>query len=147
MSEQRKRLTAEEQKQFVDLCAAQCVIESDPLKKRIQRIKQGPMMLGGIKSNLQRILTAVMDTMPYEQLVSYQKQMQHIAIYAGVKRIGNEDDWDGRYLTFTQINALLEGCIDHCLMCDKEVATIKKCAIRKIMNTVPAEALCWKLEC
>lgn len=143
----RKRLTADEQKQFIDLCAAQCVIESEPLKKRLRGIKQGPMMMGNIKSCLQRILTAVMDTMPYEQLLSYQKQMKHIAIYAGVKRIGEYDDWDGRYLTFTQINDLLEGCQDHCLMCEKDPATMKRCKIRKIMNTVPAEALCWKLDC
>ena len=70
-----------------------------------------------------------------------------VMISVGVKSAGNYDDWDGRYLTFSQINDLLEGCRDHCLMCDKLVPTMKRCPIRKIYDTIPAESSCSVLSC
>ena len=139
---ERKRLNGNEQKDFINLCAAESLCNVGAIIKRVDS-KQ----LESIRESIQSVVGSIMETMPIEQLSSYHKQMRHIAISVGVKRADNYDDWDGRYLKFSEINALLEGCGDHCLMCDKEPATMKRCGIRKVYNTLPAESVCSGLSC
>lgn len=139
---ERKRLTAAEQKDFINLCAVESLLQLKALMPRLngethKRAYDAVMDL----------VTGTMEQMPLEQLQSYQKQMRHIAISIGVKNAGNFDDWDGRYLRFSEINALLDGCGDHCLMCDKLPQTMKRCGIRKVYNTIPAESVCSGLSC
>lgn len=138
----RKRLNSNEQKDFVNLCAAEALLQVDNLKRRID--DEG---WEKVHNGLIDLVNDVMSTMPYEQLKSYQKQMKHIAISVGIKNAGVDPDWDGRYLNFSQINELLEGCQDHCLMCDKMPQTMKQCGIRKVYNSLPAESLCEVLSC
>ena len=144
---ERRRLNSSEQKDFVNLCAAESLARVESLIGRINNIPDGIETLVNLQASLMELVNGILEQMPYNQLFSYQKQMKHIAISVGVKSAGNYDDWDGRYLTFSQINDLLEGCQDHCLMCDKTVPTMKRCPIRKIYDTIPAEASCSVLSC
>lgn len=144
---ERKRMTSAEQKDFVNLCAAESLLKADALAKRIDALDECGEKLRQASEGLNDVLCGLMDTMPYEQLASYHKQIQHIAIAVGVKNAGNYDDWDGRYLKFSEINVLLDGCQDHCLMCDMMPITMKQCPIRKLYNTIPADSLCTPLAC
>ena len=144
---ERKRLTSTEQKEFINLCAAESLTQMDSLIGRINNIPDGVETLVSMRASLMELVEGILDQMPFNQLQSYQKQMKHIAISVGVKNAGNYDDWDGRYLRFSEINALLEGCQDHCLMCEKDPVTMKRCPIRKIYDAIPAESTCSVLSC
>lgn len=140
-------MNSAEQKDFINLCAADSLLKADALAARISAMDGCSEKLKKASDGLNDVLYELMGTMPYEQLSSYHKQMQHIAIAVGVKSAGNYDDWDGRYLKFSEINVLLEGCRDHCMMCDLLPRTLKQCPIRKLYNTIPAESACYPLTC
>lgn len=138
----RKRLTAQEQKEFVDLCAADSLLTQDPLRKRLT--EEDKQQLDNCRTALESILTNVMDTMPYEQLLSYKRQMEHIRVYTSYKHAGEKET--GRYLSYDEINNLLEGCWDHCLMCQKDTLEARQCPLYKVSLALPFDTICNKLE-
>ena len=43
----------------------------------------------------------------------------------------------GLWLPNATINALLDGCRDHCLMCSGDTDARRRCALRKALDMVP----------
>ena len=142
MSGEPKRLTATEREALVRLCVAQEIFASVPgeLAERMKLIPGAKRDLAMMAKKIDKLLDQATDTIPREQWSTYNNSLKMATYAIGVKGPagnGQRNNEFGMWLPYDVINALLEGCHDHCLMCEMDKYACRRCGLRKALETVP----------
>ena len=148
MSE-RKRMTAAERDVMMNLSVADQIVTNairDMPPARMRMIRWMKRDLRMIEVKLSKILCAVMDTMPAEQIRTYSNTLRDCSFTTGVKcyarnsNEGRRKDEYGMYLSFNELEALFKGCRDRCMMCGLDTEGIRRCELRKALDAIPNDA-------
>jgi hypothetical protein len=141
-NEMYKRLTADEQNAFLRLCAVQSIMDDDTLLPHIALVKRGKSKLGMIRHCVDYLIEGICYTMTTNQLISLKRQLPLLRWRVGVKRPVDTDERDyGWFLSNDDINTLLEGCRDRCMMCSMAGSDVYNCKLRKVLDTMPVEGV------
>lgn len=143
-----KRMTATEREALGTLSVADQIVTNAIKMFRDDRYRIVPGMkrdLRLVESTMERLLKRFLDTIPTEQVKSYVHTLQDTSYTTGVRcraRYGNRnlDDEYGMYLTFEQINGLVEACKEKCHYCGYNTEGIRRCKLRKIFDQIPNDA-------
>lgn len=139
------KLTASEREALIRLNIALEILDTEGqhIDRRIRQISGGKRDMGLLKSKINRLMEAVVDTIPDDQLMTYIRSLKMASYTVGIKKPGhmgrNEKDY-GMWLSYEIINALLSGCHDHCIMCPADKAQRRACKLRKALETIPNDA-------
>ena len=142
---EKLRLTASDREALIRLNVAFEILdaEGENLRKRFGAVKYGRRDLAMLKAVIHRLMEAVIDTIPDEQMMTYVRSIRMASYTVGIKSPGklerNERDY-GMWIPYEVINALLVGCHDHCMMCPSDKAQRRACALRKALETIPNDA-------
>lgn len=148
MSE-RQRMTATERDVLMNLSVADQIVTNairDMPPKRLRMIPTMKRDLRMIEVKLDRLLRAVMDTMPTEQIRTYSNALRDCSYTVGVKCAarGKDDarrkNEYGLYLTFSELETLFDACKDKCHMCGLDTEGIRRCRLRKALDAIPNDA-------
>lgn len=137
-----KRLTASKREAMMRLAAAMQILMCDMehLKARAALVPYAARDFGCMKKKAEALLAAFTDTIPTEQLMSYHRSLKMMSFSVGIRNPGPLQQNDrnfGLWLPYAVINALLDGCHDHCLMCNLDRAQRNACPLRKALTTIP----------
>ena len=140
-----KRLTASERESLLRLNVAMEIMILD-LKQLEQRAKLVPYarrdmaMMAAVANRLLRGFAA---TIPVEQAMTYRRALEMVSYTIGVKKPGpsSRDEKNyGMWIPYEVLNALLDGCHDHCLMCGLDLAQRRACQLRKALTIIPNDS-------
>lgn len=140
---ERKRMTASEREALMRLNIAFEIMSLDvlePLNDRMKLIPGAKQDLAMMRARITKIIEAVPETIPDNQLKTYVNNLKMVSYTIGVKAPGklgrNERDY-GLWLPYETLSALLAGCHDHCLMCHADKAERRACELRKALDAIP----------
>ena len=139
------RLSASDRESLMRLNVAFEILETegDQLARRLRVIKDGKRDYGLIKSRINKLMECMIETIPEDQIMTYVRSLKMTSYTIGIKKPGpmgrNEKDY-GMWLSYEVINALLNGCHDHCMMCSEDKAERRACKLRKALATIPNDA-------
>ena len=142
MTEERnRRMTGTERDEIMRLAVVDTILSDtrEKLKARAGMVVRGRARLGLAAWAVDSLLEDLMGTIPANQLLSLRNNLRMNAFTIGAKRpgggrAGNEY---GVWISFNELNALLAGCHDHCLMCAIEDAGLQRaCPLRKAMDAI-----------
>ena len=144
-----KRMTATERDVIMGLTVADQIITNARTQLRDDRYK----MIAGMKRDLammekklDRILEEFLKTIPTEQILTYRRTLFDSSYTLGVtcRATSNNEqkrkDEYGMYLTFAQIEGLLDGAREKCKFCLLEGEDLKRCPLRKTLDQIPNDA-------
>lgn len=143
MSDTTKRLTASEREALMRLNVAFEIMALDvlePLAERMKMIPGARRDLAMMSKRITKIIEAVPDTIPANQLKTYLNNLKMVSYTIGVKSPGKlerDEKNYGIWLSFETLTALLAGCHDHCLMCPADKAQRRACKLRKALEIIP----------
>ena len=137
-----RRLTASEREALIRLAVAQEILTDAPadLRQRARMIRGASRDLAMMAKKIAVLLEGFDDTIPTDQLRTYNNSLRMASYTIGVKGPagnGRRDDQFGMWLPYSVLNALLEGCHDKCLMCEYDRWECRRCELRKALDTVP----------
>lgn len=142
-----KRLTATERETLMRLnLALQFLTVDAPLAdKRVGMVPNGRAMLRGAKGMIDKFLRDVYETMPTDQLKTLRRSLQETSYTVGIKCRATRDnpkreDEYGVIVPISAVNALFDGCRDHCITCIAGPAEAKGCALRKALDAIPNDS-------
>lgn len=140
----KMHLSASEKNSLIRLNVAYEILASDSksLDKRIGRVKYGRRDIAMIRSKIHSIMRQINDTIPDDQMPTYVRALEMAEFVVGAKRPGGSRDdrtW-GMWISYSELNALLDGCHDHCMMCSMDLAQRRACGLRKAMDVIPNDA-------
>lgn len=139
------RLSASDRESLMRLNVAFEILETegDQLARRLRVIKDGKRDYGLIKHRINKLMECMIETIPEDQIMTYVRSLKMTSYTIGIKKPGpmgrNEKDY-GMWLSYEVINALLNGCHDHCMMCSEDKAERRACKLRKALATIPNDA-------
>lgn len=142
MEKPKKRLTASERESMVRLSVAFEILSTEPkiLKERSKLVPGARRDMAMMAAKITKLLHAFMDTVPDIQIPAFQHSLRMSSYVIGVKRPGaaaRDDKNYGIWLPNETINGLLEGCHEHCLMCNYDRAERNRCKFRKTLDSIP----------
>ena len=137
-----KRLTNAEREALVRLNIAMVILLDEPenLRVRAGLVPGAKRDLGMLAARIKTLMEKFAQTIPDEQVKTYVNALKMASYTIGVRRPGGEprDDLNyGLWLPNATINALLDGCKDHCLMCSGDTEARRRCVLRKALDMVP----------
>ena len=137
-----KRLTASERESLLRLNVAVDILAKEPEKiaVRARMIPYARRDLAMMRAKITKLLRQFLDTIPEQQKWSYVRSLDTASYVVGAKRpAGDIQDRKnyGTWISFADLNMLLAGCHDHCLMCPSDKAQRRACKLRKVLETVP----------
>lgn len=137
-----KRLTATEKEALVRMNVALEVLTKEPqyLRERAALIPGAKRDLAMIAKRIEGLMEQFALTIPQEQARTYLNALGMASYVIGVRRPGDhgrDDKNYGMWLPNEVINALVDGCHDHCLMCSADTEGRKRCHLRKMLDTLP----------
>jgi len=110
------------------------------LKDRARLIPYAARDLAMIRAKISRIMEAVAYSIPKEQRTTYNNNLRMASYTIGVKGPATgkpRNDAYGMWISWNELNALLEGCHDHCLTCQLDKYETRRCPIRKALDVIP----------
>ena len=137
------RLKASEREALMRLNVAFEIMALDvvaPLAERMRMIPGARRDLAMMARRITKIIEAVPDTIPNEQLRTYINNLKMVSYTIGVKpsgKLGRDEKNYGMWIPYEVLNALLSGCHDHCLMCPADKAQRRACRLRRALETIP----------
>lgn len=141
-----KRLTASERESLLRLNVAMEVLildVKDQLAERAKLVPYGRRDMAMLAAVARRLLDSFKATIPEEQKKTYMNALSMVSYTIGVKAPGpstqNTKDY-GMWIPLNVLNALLDGCHDHCLMCPKDKAERRACTLRKALTIIPNDS-------
>lgn len=140
--QETKRLTASERESLLRLNVAVDILAKEPEKiaARARMVPYARRDLAMMATRLRKVTAQMAVTIPKDQLVSYMRSLDTASYVVGAKRpAGDIQDRKnyGTWISFADLNMLLAGCHDHCLMCPSDKAQRRACKLRKVLETVP----------
>lgn len=144
----KRRLTATEKEALQRLNIALEILtkEKDNLAARAAMIPGAKRDMAMMAAKIEKLMGEMVLTIPDEQLATYVRALKMVSYTIGVKnpfRQTNEKDY-GMWLPFDVINGLLEGCHDHCMMCNLDRVGRMRCRFRKTLDTIPNDVVQWQ---
>jgi hypothetical protein len=140
--QETKRLTASERESLLRLNVALEILHTEPeqLAVRARMIPYARRDLAMMRAKIAKLLRQFLDTIPEQQKWSYVRSLDTASYVVGAKRpAGDIQDRKnyGTWISFADLNMLLAGCHDHCLMCPSDKAQRRACKLRKALETIP----------
>lgn len=138
-----KRMTASEREALMRLNVAFEIMALDvvePLAERMKLIPGARRDLAMMSKRITKIIEAVPETIPDNQLKTYLNNLKMVSYTIGVKspgKMGRDERNYGMWIPWEVLNALLAGCHDHCLMCHEDRAERRACPLRKALEAIP----------
>ena len=139
---ERPRLYATERESLVRLAMTVEVTRDMPetFRRRRKLVKGLPARLGLLKWLTSRVMDDLMDTVPAEQLMALRRNLAGASFVIGVRRPGSKaqplhDDY-GMWMSYNQLDTILEACKDHCMMCGLEPDTARQCPLKKAFDAM-----------
>ena len=89
---------------------------------------------------IEKLLHAFAETIPDEQILSYQRTLKMISYTIGARNPAGQSNRNteyGMWVSYDTLNELLRGSHDHCMMCDLDTVGRKKCPLRKGLDKIP----------
>ena len=120
----KKRLTASEMETLLRMKAASIILKEIP-EKMAQRSDMVPCAkrdFAMLAAKVQKLHDAFIETIPENQISTYNNNLWMCNFSIGVKR---------------PVNTLLEGCHDHCTMCNLDKGQRRACKLKKAMDILP----------
>lgn len=142
MSGETKRLTASERDALQRLNVAYDILleTASALKERAKMIPYASRDLAMIRGRIEGIMRQIAYSIPPEQRATYNNNLRMASYTIGVKgpAVGTpRNDAYGMWVSWNELNALLEGCHDHCLTCTLDRYGAKKCELRRALDVIP----------
>lgn len=108
---------------------------------RLKLIDRGNWRLKVIKGLYEKFYDMFLNTIPFEQLMTVQRQLPNIGYSVGVKNIQSKygDKDYGLFLTNAQFSMIIDALKDHCIVCDRDRQQQRKCALKKCLDSLPLE--------
>ncbi len=144
-----KRLTAAERDAMMNLSVADQIVSNairDLGDERVRMVRYMKRDLKCVEKKLEKMLEAVLGTIPPEQQRTYCRSLMDASYTTGVKcraTSGNEQrrkDEYGLYLTFSEIEGLLDAAKEKCHFCGLDKEGIRRCPLRKTLDAIPNDA-------
>lgn len=107
--------------------------------KRIEHIDRGKWRIKTLLGHYQKFYEGFLATIPFDQLLTVERQMDNIGYSVGVKSAQGKylDKEYGIYLSNEQFGTLISACKDHCIVCDKDKQEQRKCKLKKMFDALP----------
>ena len=142
--EDKKRLTASEIDSLYKLAAIISIYKDIyGLQKRISAIPSAKKCLAGSKGMVKKLFEDVLETIPVEQLLTIDRNMDALRYCIGIKNITStglsEDREYGRWLSYESLGNITAGLKDHCMLCNKDTIAQRQCPIRKELDELPVK--------
>lgn len=142
MSGETKRLTASERDALQRLNIAYDILleTASALKERAKMIPYASRDLAMIRGRIEGIMRQIAFSIPKEQRTTYNNNLRMASYTIGVKGPATgkpRNDAYGMWISWNELNALLEGCHDHCLTCQLSKYETRRCPIRKALDVIP----------
>lgn len=140
-----KRLTASERESLMRMNIALEILTREPanLAERSTLIPGAKRDLAMMSSKIRQLMDGYVRTIPPEQCRTYINSLKMAGYVIGAKRPGLREHDDrnyGMWLPYEVIHALLDGCHDHCMMCELDKVSRKRCLLRKALDIIPNDA-------
>ena len=137
-----KRMTASERDALLRLNVAAeiLILDIHALDARAKLVPQARRDLAMLSAVARRLLEGFAQTIPNDQVRTYNNALTMASYVVGVKKPGQvarDLKTYGMWLPYEVINALLAGCHDHCMMCPADKAQRRACKLRKALETIP----------
>lgn len=117
--------------------AVHAILHEDDLEKRVKTIKGGARDLGMMRAKMSKLLDQIYGTIPVDELVSIKHNAQALRCDVGVRNVADKGlQTYGRWLSFEELDTIIRCCDDMCLMCDHSEKTVRKCALRKVLERI-----------
>lgn len=135
-------LTATEREWMIRLNVAHSILvkAAEYLQGRMHQVPYGSRDIAMIAKRIDRLLDMAEKTIPREQYLSYKRNLRMSDYTVGVKgpaRGTPREDEYGMWVSLNELNALVDGCHDHCAMCMLDKYGQKKCPIRRALDEIP----------
>ena len=136
-----KRLSASERDALSGLNVTMMIMGQIPelLAERTRSIRYAKRDLAMIARRIEKLLEKYVQTIPPEQLKTYRNYLRMCSYAIGVKGPATRDRNDefGMWVSWNELNALMEGCHDKCLMCPADKNAARSCQLRKALDIIP----------
>lgn len=116
------------------------------IEDRIAKIKNGNRDLALIRRMSESLLYKVIEAMPMDKddAKDVRRYLSTMKIYTGIRNTPRHGRLDplkdfGMYLTYDEVNALLEASTASCALCTKTDGEAKNCKVRKIIAKLPVK--------
>ena len=137
-----KRMTGTERDELMRLAVVDTVLGQMKERLRVQAgmVKRGRARLGLAEWAVDSLLKDLMGTIPTNQLLSLRNNIRMSAFTIGAKKppgSGRAESEYGIWIPYAELDVLLSGCHDHCLMCSVEDAGQQRaCPLRKALDAI-----------
>ncbi len=143
-----KRMSGAEREILGTLGVADQIVTNAVRDLREERYKLVPNLKRDLRlcqTALDRLLLAFVESVPKEQRLAYVRTLRDTSYTTGVRcraRYGNArlDDEYGMYLTFSQINGLMNAAREKCMLCGLDTEGQRRCPLRKVLDEIPNDA-------
>ena len=138
----RKKLTSEEYDAMLALEAAHAVLKSKgtwpALEQRVKAVKYGKRDQALINNALRRLMTAMYNDVPFEQLKTLSNNLKLSELRVGVKTVQKHSQRDyGIILSWEQYNTLGAAAMEKCVVCTLNPQEQRKCPLKKVLDELP----------
>lgn len=138
----RKRLSHEEWDAVIGLEAVHSVLVSKNtmpvLQKRIKEIKYGARDAAMLTNALGRLLKALYNNVPYEQLKSLSNNLAMSELHVGIKTTRKHSMTDyGMLISWEQLEVLGTAAMEKCVVCNLSTQEQRQCPLKKILDEMP----------
>lgn len=138
----RKRLTASERDAMLRMNVALEIldVEAAKLKSRLKDVPYAARDIGMMKATIMKLITALNDTIPDDQILHWAKMLKNATYYVGVRDPNAKNRNEGEYgywLSVKTIHTLLDGLHDKCMVCDLDKGQRRACPLRKAIDSIP----------
>ena len=146
---ERTRINAEGKELFASLYAVENILKvyEEKYHRLVDRIPNGWRNFRLAQSNIEKINTALIDTIPVEQLITLKKQLDLTDIQIGIKSPAgrNKNYW---VMSYDDLADLADAATKtECFTCD---GAKHNCRLRQILKDLPIQGVsnlvvgCWK---
>lgn len=142
LTPERKRLTHDEYDALIGLETVHAVLKSaktwPALKDRLSKIKYGARDSAMITNGLGRIVKALYNDVPYEQLKTLSNNLHMSELHVGVKTTNKYSQKDyGMILSWEQLDELGRAAMEKCITCSLDSQQQRQCPLAKVLDQLP----------
>lgn len=140
MAKERTKITARERQAFFDIavCERLMIDARESLRKRGADMEGYNRDFGVLLGALGRLITKFCETVPTEQLVSLQKNLNAYKVQSGIVLPRHGKDDCGFWISDADAEAIREGLGEHCLGCMRSVTDQRACKLKKALDSMNA---------
>lgn len=121
-------------------CAARIMMGAPKgLAARAAMVKYARRDLAMLAARAKELVKRFDETIPDDQLPGFIRNLRDSVWTVGVRRPAADTKYGdyGLWLSYEQLNALLDGCHDHCMVCTADKIGRMKCPLRRALDQIP----------